>query len=96
MCLGVAPADAWLTLPTDAFGSVGRTFARATTSGARLSDVAAQLADDRRSTLQAESSAAARRAGVAAVGPLGLCFLPAFLCTAVVPVVVGLAARVLG
>jgi pilus assembly protein TadC len=94
--LGVAPAEAWLALPADGFGSLGRTLARATASGAPLADVVAALADERRTALQTEGAAAARRAGVAVVGPLGLCFLPAFLCTAVVPVVVGLAARVLG
>ena len=93
--LGVGPADAWLAVTDDAFGGIGRTFARAMTSGARLADVASALADDRRASLQADAAAAARRAGVAVVGPLGLCFLPAFLCTAVVPVVTGLALRVL-
>ncbi|SLJ82662.1 putative alanine-rich membrane protein [Mycobacteroides abscessus subsp. abscessus] len=44
-----------------------------------------------------EDAAAARaeRAGVLISGPLGLCFLPAFLCLGIVPVVVGLAGRVL-
>ena len=39
---------------------------------------------------------AAERAGVAISGPLGLCFLPAFICLGIVPVVVGLASSVLG
>jgi pilus assembly protein TadC len=93
--LGVAPAEAWLALPSNGFGAIGRTFARATTSGAPLADVAAALAEERRAALQVEGAAAARRAGVAVVGPLGLCFLPAFLCTAVLPVIAGLATRVL-
>jgi hypothetical protein len=29
-------------------------------------------------------------------GPLGLCFLPAFVCLGIVPVIAGLAGRVLG
>jgi pilus assembly protein TadC len=40
--------------------------------------------------------AAAARAGVRLVLPLGLAFLPAFACTAVVPVVLALAHTVLG
>jgi Flp pilus assembly protein TadB len=40
--------------------------------------------------------AAAARAGVRLVMPLGLAFLPAFACTAVVPVVLALAHTVLG
>ncbi|MDQ3055153.1 MAG: type II secretion system protein F, partial [Actinomycetota bacterium] len=38
----------------------------------------------------------AQRAGVALMAPLGLCFLPAFVCLGVVPVVVGIASRVFG
>ncbi len=45
---------------------------------------------------QASADAAetrSQRAGVLIVGPLALCFLPAFLCLGVIPVVVGLATR---
>ena len=41
------------------------------------------------------TEAAARRASVAAVLPLGLCFLPAFVLAGVVPLVAGLLAHVL-
>ncbi|CKN25284.1 alanine rich membrane protein [Mycobacterium tuberculosis] len=41
------------------------------------------------------AAAAAERAGVLIAGPLGLCFLPAFLCVGIVPLVVGLAGDVL-
>jgi hypothetical protein len=37
-----------------------------------------------------------RRAGVWVLAPLGLCFLPAFLCLGVVPLVLGIAADVFG
>jgi pilus assembly protein TadC len=40
--------------------------------------------------------AAAERAGVLIAGPLGLCFLPAFVCLGIVPVVAGLAGEVFG
>ncbi len=43
----------------------------------------------------AASGAAAERAGVLIAGPLGLCFLPAFVCLGIVPVVAGLAGDVL-
>ena len=39
--------------------------------------------------------AAAERASVLIAGPLGLCYLPAFVCLGIVPVVVGLAGDVL-
>jgi hypothetical protein len=37
------------------------------------------------------AAARGQRAGVLITGPLGLCFLPAFLAMGVVPVVIGLA-----
>ena len=40
--------------------------------------------------------AAAERAGVLIAGPLGLCFLPAFVCLGIVPVVAGLAGDIFG
>ena len=40
--------------------------------------------------------AAVRRAGVWVLAPLGVCFLPAFLCLGVVPMVLGIAADVFG
>jgi hypothetical protein len=44
---------------------------------------------------ESERERAAARAGVLLVLPLGLGFLPAFACTAVVPVVLNLASTVL-
>src|ERR1700747_237335 len=41
------------------------------------------------------ASATAERAGVLIAGPLGLCFLPAFVCLGIIPVVAGLAGDVL-
>jgi pilus assembly protein TadC len=44
-----------------------------------------------RSEADAVATARAERAAVMVAGPLGLCFLPAFVCLGVLPVVVGLA-----
>jgi pilus assembly protein TadC len=41
------------------------------------------------------AGAAAERASVLIAGPLGMCYLPAFLCLGIVPVVAGLAGDVL-
>lgn len=41
----------------------------------------------------ARAAASAGRAGVLMAGPLGLCFLPAFLCLGLAPVVIGLLGR---
>ncbi len=54
-----------------------------------------ELAETERGTAQDNAAAAAERAGVAISGPLGLCFLPAFVCLGIVPVVIGLAGNVL-
>lgn len=64
-------------------------FDRAQTSGAKPAAALVRLAQRARDEAHAESIAAARRAGVLAVAPLGLCFLPAFLLLGVVPVVLG-------
>jgi pilus assembly protein TadC len=70
--------------------------ARAMESGAPLADIVAAIADDQRRRRRWCAEAAARRAGVYAVGPLVLCFLPAFVLLGVVPVVLSIAAEVLG
>jgi Flp pilus assembly protein TadB len=70
--------------------------ARAMESGAPLADMVAAVADDQRRRRRWSAEAAARRAGVHAVGPLVLCFLPAFVLLGVVPVVLSIAAEVLG
>ena len=70
--------------------------ARAMESGAPLADTVAAVADEQRRRRRWSAEAAARRAGVLAVGPLVVCFLPAFVLLGVVPVVLGIAADVLG
>ena len=42
------------------------------------------------------TEAAVRRAGVWVLAPLGACFLPAFVCLGVVPLVIGIAGDALG
>ena len=49
-----------------------------------------RLAEQAREGARVRGQQAAERAGVLAVGPLGLCFLPAFVLLGVVPVVAGL------
>ncbi|MCW2524955.1 MAG: putative type secretion system integral rane subunit, partial [Frankiales bacterium] len=44
---------------------------------------------------QQEALAAAERAGVWSMVPLGLCFLPAYVCIGVVPVVLGVGGQAL-
>jgi pilus assembly protein TadC len=54
------------------------------------------LADRSRHSAADSATAAAERASVLIAAPLGLCYLPAFVCLGIVPVVAGLAGDVLG
>ncbi|MEV4293645.1 type II secretion system F family protein [Microbispora rosea] len=96
MRLGAPPEEAWAALSGEpALAVLARTMIRAAQSGAPVADVLTRLADDSRRTAQATASAAARRVGVHAVAPLGLCFLPAFVFLGIVPMVAGLAGQIL-
>lgn len=64
---------------------------RASRTGAPLSGVLASIADDLRRRHIGAVEVAARSAGVRAILPLAVCFLPAFLLLGVVPVVAALA-----
>jgi Flp pilus assembly protein TadB len=95
--LGEPAATAWECL-SDLPGAdrFVRAAAHSTESGAALAGALTRLADDLRSAQIARAEAAARRAGVLIVLPLGLCFLPAFLLAGVVPVVIAVLDGVLG
>jgi pilus assembly protein TadC len=88
--LGAPPEEAWSAALRDPrWALVARAVIRAHHSGAALADVLNRVAADLRRDLRAQAETAAARAGVKAVLPLGLCFLPAFLLLGVVPVVAG-------
>jgi pilus assembly protein TadC len=94
LALGADPAEAWQPAADNAatapFARAARRTAR---SGTELAGVATQLATEVRVSASDLSEARAQRAGVLIAGPLGLCFLPAFVCLGIVPVVAGLATR---
>lgn len=99
LALGADPAVAWsisrdksVDVQTDALLRLAR---RSASSGAALADGVAELADQARHDAAHAAAAAAERAGVLIAGPLGLCFLPAFVCLGIVPLVAGLAGDVL-
>lgn len=94
--LGCGASAAWAELADDPdLGPVARAVGRSAESGARLAAAFERLAADRRSGLAAAGEARARRAGVLAMAPLGLCFLPAFVSLGIVPIVLSLADAVL-
>lgn len=103
LALGADPAAAWAPPP----GSLGgrtdpqveallRLARRSACSGAALADGVAELAVQCRHDAAQAAAAAAERAAVLIAGPLGLCFLPAFVCLGIIPTVAGLAGELFG
>jgi len=91
--LGGDPAASWLTLTDEpTLASLGWSLARAVEGGGVLAPAVARIADEQRLARRWAGEAAARRVGVHAAAPLGLCFLPAFVLIGIVPVVAGIAA----
>jgi pilus assembly protein TadC len=98
LALGADPARAWSNSnqPLDNHAeALLRLARRSATSGATLAEGVAELAAQSRHDAADAADAAAQRASVLIAGPLGLCYLPAFLCLGIVPVVAGLAGDVL-
>jgi pilus assembly protein TadC len=100
LVLGADSATAWAPHPDDELDvyclSLLRLARRSAASGSALAAGVAELAAQIRQEAAHRAEAAAERASVVIAGPLGLCFLPAFVCLGVAPVVAGLARDVLG
>jgi pilus assembly protein TadC len=99
LALGADPAAAWSAPDGTAdkhCDALLRLARRSASSGAALADGVAELAASVRNEAADAARAAAERASVLIAGPLGLCYLPAFVCLGIVPVVAGLAGDVLG
>jgi pilus assembly protein TadC len=98
MRVGLPPALAWAPLLDPdrpaAVRAFARAVARATEHGAAPASLLRTVADDTRAAARHAGEVAARRAAVAAVLPLGCCFLPAFVLLGVVPLLAGMAAVV--
>jgi Flp pilus assembly protein TadB len=92
--LGADPAEAWSQFtPSPEAALLGAVATRSARSGTRLAQLIGRQAD----LMRAESAAAAvrraHRAGAITLLPLGLCYLPAFVCLGIVPMVAGLAGQ---
>lgn len=97
LALGAGPATAWAepARGTDPHViALLRLARRSAASGAAMAQGVAELAEQARADAGDEAEAAAERANVLIAGPLGLCYLPAFVCLGIVPVVAGLAGDV--
>ncbi|MFC6088090.1 type II secretion system F family protein [Saccharothrix lopnurensis] len=91
LALGADPVTAWSrALDHPDIAPLARAARRTARSGAALASAAADLAAEARAKVSDQAEARAQRAAVLVAGPLALCFLPAFLCLGVVPVVIGL------
>ena len=98
LALGADPVAAWSnpTVQLDSHGeALLRLARRSAASGAALAQGVADLADQSRHDAASAADARAQRASVLIAGPLGLCYLPAFVCLGIVPIVAGLAGDVL-
>lgn len=91
--MGAEPRRAWADVPPELAG-LGRVVVRAGESGSTVAPALRALTADSRAATRTATEAAARRAGVWILAPLGLCFLPAFVCLGVVPLILGIAADV--
>lgn len=94
--LGADPGRAWHSAQArPALSGFARAAARSAGTGSALAQVARAESDRIRAGLVDAAEARAQRAAVLITGPLGLCFLPAFLVLGIAPVVIGLAGEAL-
>jgi pilus assembly protein TadC len=89
---GAEPLEAWTVVDAASpLAVVARVAGRSIVSGARLAGALEHAARELRREAAGEAQERAHRAGVHAVAPLALCFLPSFVCIGIVPAIVGLA-----
>ncbi|RCV53644.1 type II secretion system F family protein [Marinitenerispora sediminis] len=89
--LGADPAAAWRDVrEPPALAALARTLSRAARTGAPVAAVLDRHSAECRRAIRAHAIGRSQRAGVLAVLPLGVCFLPAFVLIGVVPLAAGL------
>ncbi|WP_131735672.1 type II secretion system F family protein [Actinomadura roseirufa] len=94
--LGADPTEAWLALAKEpTLAPLARTAVRAASTGAALAPSLGRLARDQRRVARTAAATRARSAGIRALAPLGLCFLPAFVLLGIVPAIAGIASTLL-
>lgn len=100
LALGADPDTAWAVpevgVADEHCHALFRLARRSAASGTALAQGVAELADEIRAAAAHAAAASAERASVLIAGPLGLCFLPAFICLGIIPTVAGLAGDVFG
>lgn len=89
--LGADPVAIWEDVGRhEQLAPLGRAMVRAHESGAAVGGAISALAEELRDRARFEVEAQARSVDVKSAGPLGLCLLPAFVLTGVVPMVAGI------
>jgi Flp pilus assembly protein TadB len=95
--LGALPSDAWSKLAEEPrLRPVAVVAVRSADSGIRLAAAWSALAGELRAEAATGATARANRTGTWVMAPLGLCFLPSFICLGIAPVVVGIATELIG
>lgn len=88
--VGADVAEAWSLIPAADLRALASVLSRGHVSGAPVAPQLWMLADQHRQVARLVAMDAARTLGVRSTGPLGLCFLPAFVLVAIVPLVLSL------
>jgi Flp pilus assembly protein TadB len=92
---GATATEAWESVRDDEqLAPLVRAMVRSQASGASVVELVERLADELEREGLARAEDAARKVGVSAAVPLGVCLLPAFLLLGVVPTVASLLGRV--
>ena len=92
--LGADPMEAWAQIASvDDAALLGAVAARSARSGVRLADTISRQGDLLRAEIHTKAIRRTHRMGAVALLPLGLCYLPAFVCLGIIPMVAGLAAE---
>ena len=90
LSMGATEEEAWVFLVGDDAAPIVETFCRTAKSGTPASEQLRVVASDLRAKARECAMNDARKLGVRTAGPLGLCFLPAFVLIGVVPLVFSL------
>ena len=95
--LGASPDQAWAAVSDHPLlGPVATAGRRSAESGIRLAGAFEQRSAEIRDELRSAAQARAHRIEVLVAAPLGLCFLPSFVCLGIIPIIIGIAGSVLG
>lgn len=91
LTLGADAETAWRAVDTDEdLAPLAAAARRSVAGGTTLADAVREHGRQVREEVRQDATRSAGRAGVAMTAPLAVCFLPAFLCLGLAPVVLGL------